>query len=170
MKKKKKASHTPSPQTQTVLLYSILIFILSILTIILAVHIQSVPTPYDERPDRIDAYFSKHAAPLAGFGSTFVQAADRCDMDWRLLPAIAMQESSGGKRMMNNNPFGWGSAKIPFDSFHEAISEVGKHLCGHVSSTAKWYATTSTREKLYWYNGTVRASYPAEVEWIMKQI
>lgn len=131
-----------------------------------------IPPPPDERPGRIDAYFEKHNAPLAGHGETFVEAVDNCviGMDWRLLPAIAMRESSGGKRMQLNNPFGWGSAEIPFESIDDAILGVGKHLCGSVTSTAKWYSTTSTERKLYYYNGTVIPTYPAEVMWIMDQI
>ncbi len=128
------------------------------------------PIPFDDRPGRIDAYFEKHNAPIAGHGETFVQAADSCGMDWRLLPAIAMRESTGGKRMQLNNPFGWGSARIPFTSINDAIRGVGKNLCGHRTSTAKWYSTTSTYKKLYYYNGSVLPSYPAEVMWIMDQI
>ena len=128
------------------------------------------PPPPDERPARIDAYFLSQKAPLAGHGQTFVDASDKCGMDWRLLPAIAMQESTGGKRMQLNNPFGWGSAKIPFASIEEAILSVGAHICGDVTSTAKWYNTTSTERKLYFYNGTVAPSYPTEVMWIMDQM
>ena len=125
--------------------------------------------PKDERPFRIDNYFSKHDAPLTGYGNSFVEAADSCGLDWRLLPAIAMQESSGGKHMQFNNPFGWGGAQIPYESIDEAIVDVASHLCGNATSTAKWYTATSTYEKLYWYNGTVRSAYPNEVMWIMDQ-
>ncbi|MFH1286953.1 MAG: hypothetical protein ABII02_04360 [Candidatus Magasanikbacteria bacterium] len=128
------------------------------------------PPQHDDRPDRINTYFTTQKAPLTGFGQIFVETADGCDMDWRLLPAIAMQESTGGKRMQYNNPFGWGGAQIPFESIDEAIIEVGKNLCGHNTSTSKWYSTTSTYEKLYWYNGTASPSYPDEVMWIMDQI
>ncbi len=123
----------------------------------------------DNRAIRIDTYFSKRNMPLAGHGETFVAVADACEMDWRLLPAIAVRESSGGKRMMNNNPFGWGGAMIPFESLEHAIEEVGRNLCGQNPRTARWYSTSSTRQKLYYYNGTVISSYPAEVQWIMKQ-
>lgn len=123
----------------------------------------------DERPTRIDAYFSKYNMPLAGYGQDFVAIADTCDMDWRLLPAIAVRESTGGKRMQYNNPFGWGGAQIPFSSLKEAIYNVGSHICGDEPNTAKWYSTTSTYEKLYRYNGTVVRTYPDEVIWIMDQ-
>lgn len=59
----------------------------------------------DERVARIDRYFTEHSMPLAGYGAKFIEAADRCDMDWRLMPAIAVRESSGGKKVCGNNPF-----------------------------------------------------------------
>lgn len=129
---------------------------------------QEVMAP-DGRPSRVDAYFEKHNAPLAGYGEVFVRVADACDMDWRLLPAIAMRESTGGKRMQYNNPFGWGGARIPFDSIEQAIEIVGKNLCGENPKTSAWYTTTSTERKLHYYNGTVIPSYPREVMWIMDQ-
>ena len=150
------------------------IFLLVVTGILLIIFFQiifhkPVSPVEDGRPLRIDNYFSKHNAPLAGFGHKFVEAADSCGLDWRLLPAIAMQESSGGKYMQLNNPFGWGGAQIPYESIDEAIIDVTSHLCGNVASTAKWYSATSTYEKLYWYNGTVRPTYPNEVMWIMEQ-
>lgn len=148
----------------------VIIVVLALLLIPITLQIVREQQQEDVRAAMIDAYFARYNAPLAGHGHTFVQAADQCNMDWRLLPAIAMQESTGGKRMQYNNPFGWGSAEIPFENFDEAIMHVGSHLCGHVSTTARWYDTTSTAEKLYWYNGTVAPSYPAEVQWIMNQI
>lgn len=147
---------------------SVYMLLIGCLFVFIIFVISYAPKP-DPRIKRIDSYFAKYTMPLEGHGNTFVEAADRCDMDWRLLPAIAVRESTGGKRMIHNNPFGWGSAQIPFENFDEAIREVGWNLCGLNSSTAKWYATTSTYEKLYWYNGTVLHTYPDEVLWIMDQ-
>ena len=134
--------------------------------------VQSEPLPTrppDDRPARIDAYFTKRNMPLAGYGEYFVTVADQCGIDWRLLPAIAVRESSGGKRLQNNNPFGWGGARIPFQHFKEAIDTVGLNLCGNNPNTAQWYSTTSTYKKLYYYNGQVIPTYPTEVMWIMDQ-
>jgi hypothetical protein len=166
---KKKQSILPTLRFLKKWKYFILVIILYVISILLYTIFSPAPLP-DDRPGRIDAYFSKHDAPLAGHGQTFVDAADTCGMDWRLLPSIAMQESTGGKRMQLNNPFGWGSAEIPFQSIDEAILGVGHNLCGFNTNTAKWYSTTSTQKKLYYYNGTVAPSYPAEVMWIMEQI
>lgn len=169
VKKKKRHSKYPVGKQRIWQPFFVALVVGIVSTLLYQLFFPSPPAP-DQRPGRIDAYFYRHNAPLAGYGKLFVQAADTCGMDWRLLPAIAMRESTGGKRMQLNNPFGWGSAEIPFSSIDDAILGVGKHLCGHVTSTAKWYSTTSTERKLYFYNGTVLPSYPKEVLWIMDQM
>ena len=108
--------------------------------------------------------------PLAGHGMDFVRAAEKYNLDWRLLPAIGVRESSGGKRLMNNNPFGWGSAEIPFVDFKEAIEVVAMNLGGGNPNTARYYKDADTKKKLWYYNGTVIPSYPAEVIDIMEMI
>jgi len=142
--------------------------IIGCLIVFIVFIISYVPKP-DTRITRLNTYFAKYDMPLEGHGSTFVQTADTCGMDWRLLPAIAVRESSGGKHMQRNNPFGWGSAEIPFTDIDDAIRGVGYNLCGFNTNTAKWYGTTSTEKKLYYYNGTVLPTYPDEVMWIMDQ-
>ncbi|EKD76306.1 MAG: hypothetical protein ACD_43C00158G0001, partial [uncultured bacterium] len=72
--------------------------------------------------------------------------------------------------MMNNNPFGWGSAKIKFDDFSEAIDVVSSNLGGYNPNTARYYKDTDTKKKLWYYNGTVMPSYPAEVISIMNSM
>ena len=175
-KQKRKTKHKKKRKNNSLLfriLHSqqqpILIAVILIGCLLLATIIFIPPKKPDDSPERINAYFEKYDMPLLGHGQAFVDAADTCGMDWRLLPAIAVQESSGGKHMQLNNPFGWGSAKIPFENFDEAIEKVGWNLCGFNSNTAKWYSTTSTYKKLYYYNGTVMPTYPDEVIWIMDQ-
>lgn len=124
----------------------------------------------DTRAARIDRYFELRSMPLAGYGKKMVEEADKCGMDWRLIPAIGVRESSGGKRLMNNNPYGWGSAKIYFEDFGEATEVLAWNLCGNNPNTARYYADNTAYEKLYWYNGTVLPSYPDEVVFIMNMI
>ena len=123
-----------------------------------------------ERIKRLDDFFAKRDMPLAGHGAEFVAAAKKCNIDWRLLPAIGVRESSGGKHLMNNNPFGWGSAKIKFDDFSDAIDQVSDNLCGLNDATAKYSHNKTTYERLWYYNGTVLHSYPKEVMDIMDMI
>lgn len=120
-----------------------------------------------ENAKKLDAYFAKRDMPLAGYGTELVSAANKYNIDWRLLAAIGVRESSGGKHMMNNNPFGWGSAKIKFDDFSEAIDVVSLNLGGYNPNTARYYKNSDTKKKLWYFNGTVMASYPGEVMNIM---
>lgn len=117
----------------------------------------------DTRAQKIDAYFAKRSMPLEGYGAEFVKVAEKYNLDPYLLPAVAVRESSGGKRLMNNNPFGWGSAKIPFKDFNEAIDVVGWNLGGHNPNTSRYYSTEDNYKKMYYYNGTVLPSYPSEI-------
>lgn len=122
-----------------------------------------------ERGRKIDTYFKDRNMPLAGFGLKMVQSAEENGLDWRLLPAIAVRESSGGKQACGYNPFGWGSCKINFKSFNEAIDTLAKNLGGNNPRTASYYSGTTER-KLHHYNGTVVPTYTQEVLNIMSTI
>ena len=124
-----------------------------------------------ERADAINKFFKDRSMPLHGTGMTFVLVAEKYGLDWRLLPAIGIRESSGGKAACGYNPFGWGSCKLSnFSSYEQAIEALGKNLGGGNPKTARYYAGNTTREKLHYYNGTVLPSYPDEVLAIMKKI
>ena len=122
-----------------------------------------------ERAAKIDTYFRERSMPLEGHGMNMVRAAEAHDIDWRLLPAIAVRESSGGKHMCGQNPFGWGSCKIKFESMDDAIETLARNLGGDNPNTAHYYSG-DTRSKLHRYNGTVIPTYVAEVVDIMERI
>lgn len=124
----------------------------------------------EERARRIDQYFEDRSMPLAGTGMTFVLEAESKDIDWRLLPAIAIRESSGGKQMCGNNPFGWASCKVEFHTIEHGIETIAINLGGHNPRTADYYKDKDTREKLHSYNGTVIPTYVDEVTHIMQRI
>ena len=127
----------------------------------------SRPMIPDERVLRTDRYFAERSMPLEGYGAKFVEAADKCDLDWRLLPAIAVRESSGGKQACGNNPFGWSSCRADFESVEKAIEIVGANLCGFNPRTEIYYKNKTTYERLWSYNGIVNQNYPDEVLKIM---
>lgn len=130
----------------------------------------SRPVIPDERPARIGRYFAERSMPLEGFGANFIEAADRCDLDWRLLPAIAVRESSGGKQACGNNPFGWASCRADFESVEKSIEIVGANLCGFNPRTEAYYKNKTTYERLWNYNGTSNQKYPDEVISIMEKL
>ena len=131
---------------------------------------QSINVDQIEKALKLNTYFADRSMPLAGYGMQFVLVAEKYGLPYDFLPAIAVRESSGGKYYMNNNPFGWGSAKIKFKDFNEAIEEVGKNLAGADSATAQYYAGKSIKEKLYYYNGSVVPTYTGEVLGIMDKM
>ncbi len=87
----------------------------------------------DARAKIIENFFKGHNAPLADLSAVFVSVADKYKLDYRLLPAISMQESNGGKKVVSDsfNPFGYGiyGGKVKkFNSWAEAIERVGQGL------------------------------------------
>lgn len=120
---------------------------------------------------KIDAYFAQYDLPLAGHGMQMVLSAEKNSLDWRLLPALAMRESTGGKFICkdSNNPYGWGSCKIHFDSFEEATDTVAAHLGGNMERTARYYANKTIEQKLKAYNSVI-PSYTADIFSIMNKI
>lgn len=116
-----------------------------------------------ERAQKIDSYFADRDMPLEGYGEKLVTEAEKNGLDWRLLPAIAIAESTGGKFACGKNPFGWGSCKIKFKSFDAAIETVARNLGGDNPATERYYKDTSTEEKLHHYNGSVIPTYTAKV-------
>ncbi len=123
-----------------------------------------------EKALKINTYFYERSMPLTGYGMQFVLVAEKYGIPYNLLPAIAIRESSGGKRLLNNNPFGWGSALIKFDDFNHAIEIVGKNLGGANPKTASYYAYKDIKKKLYYYNGTIIKNYEDQVIDIMNKI
>ena len=126
------------------------------------------------KADAIDAYFKDHDMPLLGPGMKMVKEAEANDLDWRLVAAIAIRESTGGKfdcKKVENNPFGWGSCKIGFKSVDEAIEKVAKHLGGNMESTAHHYADKNTEQILTIYNPpSIVKNYAKQVISIMNEI
>lgn len=89
--------------------------------------------PADGRAKVIEDFFRSYKSPLSNHSETFIQVADKYKLDYRLLPAISMQESNGGKKVIKEsyNPFGYGiygKLAVQFQSWDEAIERVGKAL------------------------------------------
>ena len=129
-------------------------------------------TERKEKADATDAYFAEYDTPLEGYGMKFVIEAEKNNLDWRLLPAIAMRESTGGKfacKKVTNSVFGWGSCKIGFKSIDESIEIVAFNLGGNNPNTDHHYEGKTTEQILRKYNSYIK-NYPAQVMKIMKEI
>src|SRR5579872_996220 len=79
-------------------------------------HRQAPDTPHsdirkDHRFQTLRKFFQKFDCPAQHYSEVFIEAADRYDLDWRLLPSLSYVESGGGKAARNNNVFGWDSGR-----------------------------------------------------------
>ena len=134
----------------------------------------SNPQVLKARAEAIDAYFAERGMPLKGMGEKMVEEAIKNDLDWRLLPAIAVRESTGGKhecKRVPNNAFGWGSCKISFKSNEQAIETVARNLGGNNPNTARHYDEKTVIEILRAYNPpSIVPKYAEQVMAIMDVI
>ncbi len=87
----------------------------------------------DIRIANLKYFFRKYNSVLYDKADYFVQTADKYEFDYRLLPAIAMQESGLCKYIPVNshNCWGWGiyDGKVTrFDSYEDAIETISKGI------------------------------------------
>jgi len=83
----------------------------------------------DGRVANLKHFFRKYNSPLYDYAELIVSVSDKYGFDYRLLPAIAMQESNLCRYIPENshNCWGWGiygSQVIRFSSYEEAIEKV----------------------------------------------
>lgn len=124
--------------------------------------------------EAIDAYFKKYDMPLEGTGLKMAEEAYKNDLDWRLIAAISVRESTGGKfacKKVKNSFLGWGSCKISFESKEQAIEVVSKNLGGNNPKTAHHYDDKTVKEILQKYNPpSIVPKYADQVMKIMSDI
>lgn len=87
----------------------------------------------DSRPELIRQYLEHYKSPMVPYSDLIVQISDKYKLDYRLLTAIAQQESNLCKIIPPDtyNCWGWGihsQGTLGFDSFQEGIEIVSKGL------------------------------------------
>lgn len=93
----------------------------------------------DPRAVVLKDYLAKYSSPLQNNAQDFVDAADEYNLDWKLVPAIAGNESTFGKFIpgghdpatISYNGWGWGvygDQSLAFSSWREAIFTVSEGL------------------------------------------
>jgi hypothetical protein len=140
--------------------------------------VASIKTPEqqlrEEHAAKIDAYYTKYDMPLAGYGMKMVLEAEKHDIDWRMIPAISIRESTGGIhacKSVKYSAFGFGSCKINFKSYDDAIEILATNLGGDNPNTTSYYDGKTNRQILRTYNPpSVIPKYADEVLAIMNKI
>lgn len=121
-------------------------------------------TYYDDpRYLRLKQYLEERGSPAAQWAADFIAAADRYGLDWRLLPAIAVIESGGGKRYINNNIFGWDSCRVRFPTVRDGIHQVAYRL-----ATSRLYRDKDLDGILRTYNPY--PFYPRRIKYVMRRL
>ncbi|MCA9372272.1 hypothetical protein KC726_05250 [Candidatus Woesebacteria bacterium] len=90
----------------------------------------------DKRIAVLKAFFRRYDSPLYDYATLIVQESDKNDLDHRLIPAIAMKESTACKFIPKNsyNCWGWGiygNQITRFRSYEEAIETIAAGLKKH---------------------------------------
>lgn len=94
---------------------------------------QDVIAAVDPRIGILTKFLGKYNSPLTEYTKDIIDKADKYGLDWRLIPAIAMQESTlclkAPKDTNNCWGFGiYGKKRTSFDNLSQAIEVVSKTL------------------------------------------
>ena len=118
----------------------------------------------DLRRLRLVEYFSACECPAGTKAARFIEEADEHHLDWRLLPSLAVVETSGGKHVRRrNNWFGWNNGQARFASVDLAIHTVAERL-----AESDQYRGKGILAVLRLYNS--KAGYPERVLSFMREI
>lgn len=89
----------------------------------------------DERVEQLRNFLASHDSPLTDAAGHFVAEADRLNLDWKLVAAIAGVESTFGRHIPTNsyNAWGWGvftgtTDGIHFKDWKDGITQVSEGL------------------------------------------
>ena len=119
--------------------------------------------PADERMLKLQAFFQSYRCPSPYHIDDYLTAAEKNAIDYRLLPAISVRESTCGRYSKLNNHWGWNSARSGFSSV-----KAGIHYLARILAVGGSYKDKTIDGKLRVYNPIVQ--YAAEVRRLMEEI
>ena len=96
---------------------------------------------------RLETFFKAYDCPGPFHVQEYLQAADSHELDYRLLPAISLVESTCGAFERMNNRWGWDSTQSGFESVPAGIDYITEQLAENPK-----YKGKSVKEKLFTYN------------------
>lgn len=125
----------------------------------------------DARVETLKQFFKRYNSELEPFAADVVAAADRYGLDFRLLPAIGMQESNLCKKTPKNSYNCWGfgiyGKKVTkFDNYKEAIDTVSKTLALEYKANG----LESTEQIMARYTPSNDGAWAKSVNFFMEQL
>lgn len=128
---------------------------------------QTVAPSADPRIAALTAFFTKYKCPELSFDliPDYLNAADKNNLNYRILPAISVQESSCGRHypVLTNNLWGWDSARTSFPSLREGLNFVAERL-----ANGYYYKGKTLDQILHAYNPN--ALYAPKIKALTKEI
>ncbi len=129
----------------------------------IAQHVTESQYSHDPRLIRLREFLEHAHSPITHLAEDFLRAADRHQLDWRLLPSISVIETGAGREATGNNIFGWDSGRKTFASVRDSIYLVASRL-----ERSKLYRDKNLDEVLATYNPF--PEYPGKVKHVMKLV
>lgn len=117
----------------------------------------------EERARKLETFFEAHGCPQPFHVDDYLQAADLNGLDYRILPAVSVLESTCGVYARRNNRWGWASARVGFQSVARGIHYIAQQL-----ASGRYYRGKDVDEKLLIYNPNRR--YVRDVKQLMLEI
>ncbi len=117
----------------------------------------------DTRYERLEQFFENYHCLAPRHTREYIEAADRYGIDYRLLPAISVRETTCGLTQWRNNYWGYHPGRQPFQTVEEGIDFVARQL-----GEGGFYRGKNLEEKLFTYNPLPK--YPKEVKSLMQEI
>jgi hypothetical protein len=116
----------------------------------------------------VEALFDAYNSPMAGLGETIVRRADECGGDYKLLVAIAGNESGFGRIPYKlYNPFGYLDG-VQYSSWYEAVNYLScKISVQHLAPCNNDVACVVVR---YGGSDTDREKWIRNIQWFMNQL
>ena len=136
---------------------------------------QKAQTP--QQVTSIRRFFKTYNSVLADYAQEFYDVSKAEGLDYRLLPAISMVESTGARNTPSCarfNPFGWSSSTSPcgfyrFENFNQAIKTVGTGISRNRAYN-RYKQTQEISELAEIYNPGGAEKWAQDVEYFINKL
>ncbi len=116
-----------------------------------------------QKAQKLQAFFEAHGCPRPFHAEDYVAAADLYGIDYRLLPAVSVRESTCGVYAHRNNRWGWASLRVGFRSVARGIHYISSQL-----AFGRYYRGKDVDGILHTYNPNPH--YVRQVRHLMEEI
>ena len=123
----------------------------------------TLPASVDARVTKLESFFRAYHCPAPLLTVEYLAAADAYAIDYRLLPAVSVRESTCGRHARANNRWGWDSARTGFNTLAHGIEFIARQL-----ALGQYYRGKTLDEKLHAYNPNPK--YTDEIRKLMREI